>query len=339
MLFFSPKDCDAEAQGLSSLLVSYQHIIRDLLKMFRFPGASLQEFERFKEDFSAAAFTCRVWHCPLASTGFKSEALRDEHEYAHVPRLQCDVSGCHYPAFTSVSALKNHKFRQHSHGSMKIRIQTPHAIHSLPSRPGSISQEVGSRMPSTRPSEVGTPYKPGCVAERQIPSSTQTLKPSPTRMTRVELACEMEFHDKVKFVQFSGNGTSLAVGYDFHIRILDVLTGTFEDAPIEDFGRTSALQPKVSCACFTPSRLYLMIGCSDGDIRVSCFPSASLDMCHADCKHRVNSSVLVGLGHSGQNLSPNSPSWTERCCSYGCRQKCKHSCVRLCERDHFCLEP
>ncbi|KAF6822243.1 NACHT domain protein [Colletotrichum musicola] len=103
------KDCDFQVKILASLLLSYQHIIRGLLKKYTLPGVSPQEFERFKEDFSTAAFTCRVSQCPLASTGFKTETLRDNHEQAHVPRLPCDVSGCHYPMFTSILALKNHK--------------------------------------------------------------------------------------------------------------------------------------------------------------------------------------------------------------------------------------
>ncbi|KAF6825207.1 NACHT domain protein [Colletotrichum plurivorum] len=45
------QDCDFEVKDLASLLLSYQHIIRGLLKKYTLPGVSAQEFERFKEDF------------------------------------------------------------------------------------------------------------------------------------------------------------------------------------------------------------------------------------------------------------------------------------------------
>ncbi|KAH8652845.1 hypothetical protein BGZ61DRAFT_500804 [Ilyonectria robusta] len=106
-------DSLSEITSLSTLLLNYQHTVQALLQLWSFPGVSIQELEKFKQDFRSTAFTCRFWSCPLASTGFESEALRDDHEWAHAPRMPCKIPGCQYPPFTSTQALKNHLVKYH----------------------------------------------------------------------------------------------------------------------------------------------------------------------------------------------------------------------------------
>lgn len=112
-------------KGLSTLLHNYQHTVQALLKMWSFPGVSIQHLEKFKQDFRSTAFTCRFWSCPLTGTGFESEALRDSHERAHAPRVPCNMPRCQYPPFTSAQALRNHLVKYHDQGVPKIRIGSP----------------------------------------------------------------------------------------------------------------------------------------------------------------------------------------------------------------------
>lgn len=84
--------------------------------MRSYPGVGLQEFERFKQDFRWAAFTCRLWSCPLAAVGFENEGLRLTHEVSH-RRFVCVVPGCQYPSFTSAKSLKAHYANCHGKGA------------------------------------------------------------------------------------------------------------------------------------------------------------------------------------------------------------------------------
>ncbi|KAH6983392.1 hypothetical protein BKA56DRAFT_583622 [Ilyonectria sp. MPI-CAGE-AT-0026] len=118
-------DSLSEVKGLSTLLHNYQHTVQTLLKLWSFPGVSIRQLERFKQDFRSTAFTCRFWSCPLTGTGFETEALRDSHERAHAPRMPCNVSGCQYPPFTSAQALIKHRVKHHDQGVPKIRIRSP----------------------------------------------------------------------------------------------------------------------------------------------------------------------------------------------------------------------
>lgn len=247
------KGCDVELKGLASILHSYQEIIRELLKTYSLLGVGAHEFERFKEDFATAAFTCRAWRCPLASTGFKTGALRDEHERAHLPRLSCDISGCRYPVFPSISALKNHKSKHHPQGAIKIRIQAPRTTGNLPSRAGTISRERGSES--------------GGVSA------------GPEQQMRFKLLHEMNIpaDQTRKFIQFSRDGTSLAVGYEFHVRLFNISSDTITDSDVVIYLPDSNIGTSVSCACYVtcaslgPHESCLMVGTSNGAIRVSCF--------------------------------------------------------------------
>jgi hypothetical protein len=106
--------------GIDSLLVNYQRTVEKLLSLRNYTGFSLQELELFKKDFKASAFTCRLWSCPSAVSGFDSNELRLRHEATHwgVP---CQVLGCPYPPFFSKRALDRHRVTCHEVTSRAIR--------------------------------------------------------------------------------------------------------------------------------------------------------------------------------------------------------------------------
>jgi len=115
----------SEVTDLASLLSNYQSTIQALLRQWKFPGISIQELEKFKQDFRTTAFTCRYWACPYASMGFEDESQRRKHEQQHAPRLACDVDACQYPPFVSVQALNSHKARLHKEPMPNIKIKAP----------------------------------------------------------------------------------------------------------------------------------------------------------------------------------------------------------------------
>ncbi|KAJ8128624.1 hypothetical protein O1611_g5011 [Lasiodiplodia mahajangana] len=103
----------AKVDGISTLLSLYQEITVSLLQQNHFPGVSLEEFELWKTQFRASAFTCRFGFCPRATEGFPSEDLRRQHEIAHTQLAICTVPDCKYPPFSSVRALKSHMDKCH----------------------------------------------------------------------------------------------------------------------------------------------------------------------------------------------------------------------------------
>ena len=95
-------------------LLLYQDTIQELLRRRTLPGVGPQDLENFKQDYRFAAFTCRYSFCPFVCIGFENEALRDQHERAHAPRISCDVAGCQHPPFDSKRALKAHYLKYHA---------------------------------------------------------------------------------------------------------------------------------------------------------------------------------------------------------------------------------
>ncbi|KAM5354528.1 hypothetical protein ACJ41O_001175 [Fusarium nematophilum] len=98
---------------LKSLRTNYQRTIQHLLDLRSCSGASLQDLERFRQEFRSSVFTCRLLSCPHAVSGFENNKLRLDHEASH-RGIICDVSGCQYPPFVSTRALKNHRARCHA---------------------------------------------------------------------------------------------------------------------------------------------------------------------------------------------------------------------------------
>lgn len=99
--------------------------------MRSYPGVGLQEFERFKQDFRWAAFTCRLWSCPLAAVGFENEDLRLAHEVSH-RRFVCVVPDCQYPPLMSARGLKVHYANCHGKGAdlKRTNIRQAHVSNS-----------------------------------------------------------------------------------------------------------------------------------------------------------------------------------------------------------------
>jgi hypothetical protein len=120
----TPEASLCEITNVPTLLANYQYTIRSLLRHWKFSGVSIQELEKFKQDFRSTAFTCRFYPCPFASTGFANGALQDEHEQAHTPRIHCDSPSCHYPPFGSPAALRKHKSKHHEQDMSKFKIRS-----------------------------------------------------------------------------------------------------------------------------------------------------------------------------------------------------------------------
>ncbi|KAF4987182.1 hypothetical protein FDECE_15563 [Fusarium decemcellulare] len=100
--------------GISTMLNSYQEVVRSLLSQTQYPGISTEELELFKVHFGTAAFTCRLNSCPRATLGFETKELRSGHEMSHLRRFRCNFSGCQYPPFVSARALRNHTSKYHT---------------------------------------------------------------------------------------------------------------------------------------------------------------------------------------------------------------------------------
>ncbi len=98
--------------GLSPLLASYQQTVEKILGLRSFTGVTLQELERFKQEFKTTAFTCRMVSCPYSTVGFQSSQLRSDHEASHFGIL-CQVPGCPYPPFSSKKNLDRHRLQCH----------------------------------------------------------------------------------------------------------------------------------------------------------------------------------------------------------------------------------
>lgn len=98
---------------LRSSLTAYQFSIQKILHMRNFPGVDLPKLERFKQDHRWAAFTCRMWPCPLASQGFETSEQQAEHEIRHTKPIFCPESRCQYPPFANTKSLQSHQARVH----------------------------------------------------------------------------------------------------------------------------------------------------------------------------------------------------------------------------------
>lgn len=112
-----------EYDGISTMLASYQLVVKSLLSKGHYPGVSAEDLDLFKSQFRTSAYVCRLGSCPLASLGFESEQLLLQHEMAHIQRLQCTFPGCQYPPLGSVISLKNHMKKYHSSSPMRNSIR------------------------------------------------------------------------------------------------------------------------------------------------------------------------------------------------------------------------
>ena len=96
------------------MLSSYQETIRFLLKQNDYPEVSAVSFDTFKQHFQSSAFTCRLKFCPRATTDFKSEKLRRQHEIGHTTMCICSKPECESHLFVSRETLEEHRKKAHS---------------------------------------------------------------------------------------------------------------------------------------------------------------------------------------------------------------------------------
>ncbi|PVH94735.1 hypothetical protein DM02DRAFT_181103 [Periconia macrospinosa] len=100
--------------GISLLLDAYQKAIEALLDQDSCPGASVEELRFFKSQCRTSAYTCRLRSCPRATIGFDSAQSLHIHETGHVGGYRCSVTGCQYPPFRSLVALRSHTENHHN---------------------------------------------------------------------------------------------------------------------------------------------------------------------------------------------------------------------------------
>lgn len=134
-----------EVTSLKSLLNNYQRTVQQLLSLQACQGTSLQELERFRQEFRTSAFTCRLPSCPLSSDGFEDHHLRLAHEAIH-RKIVCRVQGCQYPPFLSTRALKQHQKTCHNEVPESQRKDIRKAAQSM-RRPIQNGQESPLPMP------------------------------------------------------------------------------------------------------------------------------------------------------------------------------------------------
>ena len=141
---------------LTQALKTYQNTVQLLLDSESYPGLSREELETFKTTYRTEAYTCRYSRCPRASSGFKSDQLRCQHENdVHKQPLKCTVPECKFGlSFASNRALKSH-------------IQKHHSLPSAKNYP----QSIRRLLP---PSHYNTQYAP-----QQPPTPSQVPKSNP----------------------------------------------------------------------------------------------------------------------------------------------------------------
>lgn len=158
-----------EVTNLGSLLFNYQHTIKELLGMRSCSGVTLQELERFKQEFRTAAFTCRLWSCPRAAMGFDDDDLRLAHEASH-RRILCSVPDCQYPPFPSDRSLKEHHVKCHSGKVLELKRTTVKKVPvSIPS-----SMQKASEITVNMMAKQGMPIQTG-----QVPPEATLLQQAP----------------------------------------------------------------------------------------------------------------------------------------------------------------
>ena len=134
-----------EVMSIGSLLVNYQRTVVKLLSLRSCTGVSFQELERFKREFRTSAFTCRLWSCPYAGSGFDNNKDRLVHEVSHWG-IVCPVPGCLYPPFTSKKSLDGHRAECHGNSSGIMRKSIRRSPGS--SKPGA-SYTLGDQEPDS----------------------------------------------------------------------------------------------------------------------------------------------------------------------------------------------
>ncbi|KAH9240896.1 hypothetical protein K456DRAFT_1768068 [Colletotrichum gloeosporioides 23] len=266
--------------GLSTLLFNYQNTVKELLQLFNHPRVTVQELEKFKQDFRCSAFTYSFSSSPLASTGFETEKLRNEHEITHSPRAPYEVPGCQYPAFPSTSALKRHQAKEHAKGIPKYRIRAPSQKNKSRNLSGSKHKTPINHYPHEKAShsdesdsdefEIEAPT--GMSMEFAVSDDIQNgdgwhaiSNPSVDTKLDISLVQTLSPDRVVSCVRFSFDGLYLAVGSYGKAEIYTVAQGELIAVLVHpnDGGVLG-----VQSMCFDPDSRRLVVGSEDMLVRV-----------------------------------------------------------------------
>ncbi|KAK1479161.1 NACHT domain-containing protein [Colletotrichum tamarilloi] len=297
--------------GLSTLLFNYQNTVKELLQLFNHPRVTVQELEKFKQDFRCSAYTCSFSSCPLASTGFETEKLRNEHEMTHSPRVPCEVPGCQYPAFPSTSALKRHQAKEHAKGISKYRIRAPSQKTKSKNLSGSkrkapinhYPHEKASHPDESDPDEFEIEAPTGMSMEFAVSDDVQNgdgwhAVSNPSADTKLDISLVRTLYPDsvVSCVRFSFDGLYLAVGSYEKAEVYTVARG--ELVAVLNNGNISGVQSM----CFSSDSSCLVVGSEDMLVRVSKTDLTLMKLhpgCHADLTGLYRSSTLGQVGSSG----------------------------------------
>lgn len=111
------------------LLARYQQLLSDIHET-HIAGYSLQELEKFRNEFATSMHTCRLRSCPRATVGFESQKLHEEHEMSHVRKrlYKCTNPACQYPPFPTPQALETHIELKHGTAPPRKSIRKVRAL-------------------------------------------------------------------------------------------------------------------------------------------------------------------------------------------------------------------
>lgn len=168
--------------GVSVILQRYQLAMRNLLKQTEYPGITAAEFDSFKRQCRASAYTCRIKGCPRATDGFERQDQCHDHEILHVRRLICTYSGCQYPPFGSSNALKRHISKIHNPNPPRKSIRK---VGHLPPRNLSTSTYSGPNFVGIEWTTLGTFSDEGHnVITRELQGLAEELETTPVLVVR-----------------------------------------------------------------------------------------------------------------------------------------------------------
>lgn len=115
----------------SSIEQQYEEDVAEILTLKddqRPLGMDMAALESFRKKFAEGAFFCRYPNCGQTRNGFRTATSREEHELAHVLRLQCPKTYCIWAGlgFKDKKALAAHMSRYHPDVSQIMVPDLPH---------------------------------------------------------------------------------------------------------------------------------------------------------------------------------------------------------------------
>jgi hypothetical protein len=217
---------DKDPTFLSLIDEQYEADIATLLSLRndKLPaGIDLVSLSVFREANGNAIFYCRYKDCSQAISGFITPNSREQHESAHMLRLQCDVPYCAWEGvgFRRPRDLKSHKQKHHSSldhseipeisspqskwpGDLESGKPLPEAERDIvsASKVGSLRQ-LPQALPPPTPGHTQLPY-----GQENQPTLTDI---APSYMDRVKITFSDQPHVYYRFLETMKDFKSRAI--------------------------------------------------------------------------------------------------------------------------------